>query len=183
MKLIKNFYEFDSLIYKVNTHRQVLLSHIIRKHLNFTNYEFFITEYLKIFLICLKMTQWNPGVLDFCFTASNKDFVFIYAKNNARIENLFWTPGFSEGFKIDNTANIGIPFNLNSLKITVVGSINMDTYLMFHSSTYRKTVITSTSSVYPGEKESIRLSVLPDWHRNTDWNVGSDLILTIFIVH
>ena len=71
-----------------------------------------------------------------------------------------------------------MPFNLNTPKIVVVGSINMDTYL--HVSQLPdtgKTVSTSTSSVYPGGKginQAIGASKLGQ-HVALIGNVGSDL--------
>ena len=113
------------------------------------------------------MTQQKPWrSLRFLLTQHpTKTLVFIYdEKIIARIEKSHTrTPGFSEGFKIDNTATIGIPFNLNSLKITVVGSINMDTYLNVPQLPH--TGKQSSHRPLPfilAEKESIRLSVLPD---------------------
>ena len=188
MKLDKEFifYEFtDSLIYKVNTHRiSAVISSHYQKALEF--YQLMNSLHYRIpedfSLICLKNdateTLAFPEIST--YTASNKDFgVYLCEKIIARIEKSHTrTPGFSEGFKIDNTATIGIPFNLNSLKITVVGSINMDTYLNVPQLPHTgKTVITSTSSVYPGGKginQAIGASRLG--HRVTlIGNVGSDL--------
>lgn len=60
---------------------------------------------------------------------------------------------FAQTFHLDNSTTIGIPFHLKAPKITVVGSINMDTYLNVSKlPDTGKTVSTSTSAVYPGGK-------------------------------
>ncbi len=85
---------------------------------------------------------------------------------------------FSQEFFLDNDSTVTLPFKLKSTKITVVGSINMDTYLNVANLPYSgKTVSTSTSSIYPGGKgvnQSIGVAKLG--HRVTlIGNVGFDL--------
>lgn len=85
---------------------------------------------------------------------------------------------YTQEFHLDNTSTICTPFNELSKKITVVGSINIDTYLnvtqLPHSG---KTVSTSTSSIYPGGKginQAIGASRLGQ-QVTLIGNVGSDL--------
>lgn len=85
---------------------------------------------------------------------------------------------YKHEFELDNTSTIGSPFDVLSKKITVVGSINIDTYLnvtqLPHSG---KTVSTATSSVYPGGKgmnQAIGSSRLGQ-QVTLIGNVGSDL--------
>lgn len=97
----------------------------------------------------------------------------------ARIEKKESVPEpFSQEFTLDTAATMGIPAHLKAPKITVVGSINMDTYLnVSRLPNTGKTVSTSTSSVYPGGKginQAIGAAKLG--HRVAlIGNVGSDL--------
>lgn len=60
---------------------------------------------------------------------------------------------FSPKFELDSQATVDIPFQLQSEKIMVVGSINIDTYLnVARLPGTGKTVTTTASSVYPGGK-------------------------------
>lgn len=180
------FYEFsDSLIYKINTHRiSAVLSSHYQKSLEF--YHFINTLHYRIpedfSLISLK--NGKTETLSFpeisTYTVSNTSFGSYLCKEI--ISRILKLPNtiepFSQEFHIDNQSTIGIPYNLNSTKITVVGSINMDTYLNVNQLPHTgKTVATSTASVYPGGKginQAIGASRLG--HRVTLLgNVGADL--------
>lgn len=114
------------------------------------------------------------------FTVLNNDFnSYISNKIIDEIEKRNTTSdAFSQEFFLDNDSTVTLPFKLKSTKITVVGSINMDTYLNVANLPYSgKTVSTSTSSIYPGGKginQSIGVAKLG--HRVTlIGNVGFDL--------
>lgn len=62
-------------------------------------------------------------------------------------------PPFEPVLSIGNTATIQVPFDCQSQKITVVGSINIDNYLKVEELPVTgKTVQTTASSLYPGGK-------------------------------
>ena len=92
---------------------------------------------------------------------------------------------FVQEFHLDNETTVSIPFSLEAPKITVVGSINIDTYLnvpqLPHSG---KTVSTSTSSTYPGGKgvnQTIGAAKLG--HRVTLMNISAGSSKAMFPVY
>lgn len=191
MKLDKDFIFYDlneSLIYKVNTRS---ISGIISSHyrkamefyqlMNTLNYR--IPE--DISLISLKNDTMEslafPNISEIStYTILNADFgSYLCSKLIAEIEKRKdEVHSFVQEFHLDNETTVSIPFSLEAPKITVVGSINIDTYLnvpqLPHSG---KTVSTSTSSTYPGGKgvnQTIGAAKLG--HRVTlIGNVGSDI--------
>lgn len=191
MKLDKDliFYDLDeSLIHKVNTHSiSGIISSHYRKSLEF--YQLMNTLSYRIpediSLISLKNdTMENlafPNISEIStYTMLNADFgSYLCNKIITEIEKRTDKPhSFVQDFHLDNEITVSVPFNLNVPKITVVGSINIDTYLnvpqLPHSG---KTVSSSTSFVYPGGKginQSIGAAKLG--HRVTlIGNVGSDI--------
>ncbi|MBS7008103.1 PfkB family carbohydrate kinase [Anaerostipes sp.] len=183
------FYNLDeALIHKVNSHS---ISGVISSHyrealkfyqlMNTLNYR--IPE--DISLISLKNDTMEdlafPDISEIStYTMLNADFgSYLCNKMIAEIEKRTDTlHSFVQEFQLDNQTTVSVPFNLNAPKITVVGSINIDTYLnvpqLPHSG---KTVSTSSSFIYPGGKgmnQSIGAAKLG--HRVTlIGNVGSDL--------
>ncbi len=180
------FYELnDSLIYNVNTHHiSGIISSHYQKSLEFyqlmNSLHYNIPDDLSLISLKNDRTQTLTYPEISTYTVSNADFgSYLCKKIISKAEKLQTViPSFSQEFQLDNQATINIPFNLISPKITVVGSINMDTYLnvpkLPHSG---KTVSTSTSSVYPGGKginQSVGAAKLG--HRVTlIGNIGSDL--------
>lgn len=85
---------------------------------------------------------------------------------------------FSQEFSLNSQATADIPFHLQTERITVVGSINIDTYLnVSQLPGTGKTVTTSSSSIYPGGKginQSIGAAKLGR-RVSLIGNVGSDL--------
>lgn len=158
------FYDLDdALIDKINTHS---ISGIISSHyqkalefsqrMNMLGYQ--IPE--NISLISLKNdTVENltfPSISEIStYTILNADFgAYLCGKLIAEIEKRSAAlHPFVHEFHLDNETTISIPYNLKTPKITVVGSINIDTYLnvpqLPHSG---KTVSTSNYFVYPGGK-------------------------------
>ncbi len=180
------FHKLDeTLIYKINTHQisGIISSHYL-KALEF--YQLMNTLHYRIpedfSLISLKNdTLEAPTIPELStYTVSNTEFgTYLCQKLISCIEKSSkHLPSFSQAFQLDNESSIGMPFNLNTPKIVVVGSINIDTYL--HVSQLPdtgKTVSTSTSSVYPGGKginQAIGASKLGQ-HVALIGNVGSDL--------
>lgn len=114
------------------------------------------------------------------YTIRNSDFgSYICSKIITDIEKRSSLPqSFVQNFSLENQATISIPFDQLSPKITVVGSINLDTYLyapqLPHSG---KTVFLSASSNFAGGKgvnQSVGAAKLG--HRVTlIGNVGSDV--------
>ncbi|MBO0445670.1 LacI family DNA-binding transcriptional regulator [Enterococcus ureilyticus] len=85
---------------------------------------------------------------------------------------------FAQAFHLNNRTTISLPFNLNIPRLTVVGSINIDTYLTVPKlPNSGKTVSISSSSIQPGGKgvnQSIGAAKLG--HRvGLIGNIGSDL--------
>lgn len=180
------FHEFtDALIYKINTHSiSGIISSHYQKSLEF--YQLMNALHYRIpedfSLISLKndMTETLTFPEISTYTVNNAEFgAYLCRMIISEIEKSQKSVlPFSQDFHLDNQATIGVPFNLNSTKITVVGSINMDTYLNVAQLPHTgKTVSTSTSAVYPGGKginQSIGAARLG--HRVTlIGNVGSDL--------
>lgn len=166
MKLDQDFIFYDldeSLIYKVNTRS---ISGIISSHyrkamefyqlMNTLNYR--IPE--DISLISLKNDTMEslafPNISEIStYTILNADFgSYLCSKLIAEIEKRKdEVQSFVQEFHLDNETTVSIPFSLEAPKITVVGSINIDTYLNVPQLPYSgKTVSTSTSSTYPGGK-------------------------------
>lgn len=183
------FYDLDeSLIHKVNSHSisAVISSHYresLKFHqlMNTLNYR--IPE--DISLISLKNDTMEdlafPDISEIStYTMLNADFgSYLCNKMIAEIEKRTDDlHSFVQEFHLDNQSTVSVPYNLNAPKVTVVGSINIDTYLnvpqLPHSG---KTVSTSSSFIYPGGKgvnQSIGAAKLG--HRVTlIGNVGSDL--------
>lgn len=155
------FYEFsDTLLHKINQHE---ISGIICSHYQkaLELYQFINSLQYRIpedfSLISLKNdfqeTLAFPEIST--YTVSNTNFgSFLCKKIISQIEKTSNIPDkFSQAFNLDNHSTISSPFYSSSKKITIVGSINTDTYLnvaqLPHSG---KTVSTSTSAVYPGGK-------------------------------
>lgn len=60
---------------------------------------------------------------------------------------------FLPGLGLLSQSTVEIPFSMRTRKITVIGSVNMDIYLTFHSLPHSgKTVSTSLTASYPGGK-------------------------------
>lgn len=183
------FYDLDeTLIHKVNAHS---ISGVISSHyrealkfyqlMNTLNYR--IPE--DISLISLKNDTMEdlafPDISEIStYTMLNADFgSYLCNKLIAEIEKRTdRLHSFVQEFHLDNQTTVSVPFNMNAPKITVVGSINIDTYLnvpqLPHSG---KTVSTSSSFICPGGKgmnQSIGAAKLG--HRVTlIGNVGSDI--------
>lgn len=180
------FYELnEALTYKINTHQisGVISSHYL-KALEFyqlmKNLHYRIPEDFS--LVSLKNDKLEaPSIPEIStYTVANTDFgIYLCSKLISRIEKTAdIKTSFSPKFELDNKSTIGIPFNLKTPKIVVVGSINLDTYLnVSHLPNTGKTVSTSISSVYPGGKginQSIGVSKLGHPVALIG-NVGSDL--------
>ena len=175
----------DTLIYKVNTHQisGIVSSHYL-KALEF--YQLMNALHYRIpedfSLISLKNDKLEaPAIPEIStYTVSNTEFgtylchKLIYHINKSDSGLM----PFSQDFKMDNSATLGMPFDLNTPKIVVVGSINMDTYLnVMQLPDTGKTVSTSSSFVHPGGKginQAIGASKLGH-HVSLIGNVGFDL--------
>lgn len=199
MKLDKDliFYNLDdALIDKLNTHS---ISGIISSHyqkalefsqrMNMLGYR--IPE--DISLISLKndtVENLTPSTVTeiSTYTILNADFgAYLCSKLIAEIEkgNAALHP-FVHDFCLDNQTSISIPFSLKTPKITVVGSINIDTYLnvpqLPHSG---KTVSTSNYFIYPGGKGinqsigSAKLGLRVSLIGNVGSDVDSDYIYKV----
>lgn len=114
------------------------------------------------------------------YTIKNSDFgSYICSKIINDIEKRSSIPqSFVQNFRLENQSTVGIPFDQLLPKITVVGSINLDTYLyapqLPHSG---KTIFLSTTSNFAGGKgvnQAVGAAKLG--HRVTlIGNVGSDV--------
>ncbi|MCI8770362.1 MAG: LacI family DNA-binding transcriptional regulator [Lachnospiraceae bacterium] len=180
------FHELDeTLIYKVNTHQisGIISSHYL-KALEF--YQLMNALHYRIpedfSLVSLKNDRLEaPEIPEIStYTVSNTEFGSYLCKNLiCQIEKSSGTlPAFTQDFKLDHDTTIGMPFELNTSKIIVIGSINMDTYLNVEQlPDTGKTVSTSSSFVYPGGKginQSIGASKLGQ-HVALIGNVGFDM--------
>lgn len=183
------FYDLnESLIYKVNTHS---ISGIISSHyrkamefyqlMNMLNYR--IPEDISLISLKNDMTESLalPNIPEIStYTILNADFgSYLCSKLITEIEKRkAEVHSFVQAFHLDNQTTVSIPFCLKAPKITVVGSINIDTYLNVPQLPRSgKAVSTSTSFTYPGGKginQSIGVAKLG--HRVTlIGNVGSDI--------
>lgn len=150
----------EELTYKISSHQidGIISSHYERA-LEF--YQFMCKLHYKIpedfSLISLKND--TNKVLVYpeisTYTVSNIDFgKHLCERIIGEIENSTDTkPIFSKTFHLDNESTIGVPYNSNLLKIVVVGSINMDTYLNVQQlPNIGTTIKANTASYHPGGK-------------------------------
>lgn len=183
------FYDLDdNLINKVHNHSiSGIISSHYRKAMEFyqlmNTLDYRIPE--NISLISLKNDTKEslalPNISEIStYTILNSDFgSYLCNKLITQIEKRSAEPhSFVQEFHLDNQTTVSAPFSLKAPKITVVGSINIDTYMnvpkLPHSG---KTVSTSTSLTYPGGKgvnQSVGAAKLGH-HVTLIGNVGSDI--------
>ena len=179
------FSELDeTLVYKANTHQisGVISSHYL-KALEF--YQLMNSLHYKVpedfSLVSLKNDKLEaPEIPEIStYTMPNTEFgaylcqklIHLIEKSNKKL------PTFPQASRLDNDTTLGVPSGMNTPKIVVIGSINIDTYLNVAQLPYTgKTVSTSSSFVCPGGKginQSIGASKLGH-HVSLIGNVGFD---------
>ncbi|MDD3361419.1 MAG: PfkB family carbohydrate kinase [Hespellia sp.] len=180
------FTEFsDEIVFRFDTQRiSAVISSNYLKSLEFYQYMEFLHYNIPndFSLISLKSDKITTPAFPKISTYTNEYNQYgqyLCSKIIDKIESRHQTPKqFEQDFRLDSLATISAPFQTTSKKITVVGSINMDTYLNVASLPHtRKTVSTLTSFTYPGGKalnQSIAATRLG--HRvSLIGNVGADL--------
>lgn len=175
----------DNLLYNINNRNitGIICSHY-KKSLQFYNFmnllHYKIPEDLSI--LSLKTDIMSDFMFPqiSTFDISTLDFgKHICSKIISKIEKIEDKKNyFIPNFTLQNHSTINTHFSINSKKILVIGSINIDTYLNVSAFPHTgKTVTSSTSSVYPGGKginQAIGVSRLG--HRvSLIGNVGYDL--------
>ena len=179
------FSELDeTLVYKANTRQisGVISSHYL-KALEF--YQLMYSLHYKIpedfSLISLKNDKLEaPEIPEIStYTMPNTEFgAYLCQKLISLIEKSDKKlPTFSYVSKLDNDTTLGVPSGMNTPKIIVIGSINIDTYLNVAQLPYTgKTVSTSSSFICPGGKginHAIGASKLCH-HVSIEGNIGFD---------
>ena len=155
------FYDFsDALLYQIKQHQisGFICSHY-QKALEFyqwiNSFNYRIPEDFSLIVLKTDISETLTYPELSTYTVSKESFgSYLCEKLIAELENSSPVPQcFSQDFILDNYSTIRPPHQLSAKKITVVGSINIDTYLNVASLPHSgKTVSTSTSAVYPGGK-------------------------------
>lgn len=153
----------DTLIERVSNHSITgLISSHYRKALEFhqlmTSLHHRLPEDVSLVSIKNDTTEQlaYPGSLEIStYTIRNADFgSYLCSKLIDEIEKRQDSEqSFVQEFHLDNTRTIGSPAQLSARRITVVGSINIDTYLSVPNLPKEGTTVsTRTSATYPGGK-------------------------------
>lgn len=183
------FYNLDdSLIGKVGNHTITgFISSHYRKALEFHQLMSSLHHRLPddVSLVSIKNDTTEqlayPGSIEIStYTIRNADFgSYLCGKLIDEIEHRNEiTPSFVQEFHLDNMRTIGSPPQKRTRKITVVGSLNIDTYLSVpHLPSEGTTVSTRTAAVHPGGKGiNQAVGVAKLGHRvSLIGNVGSDM--------